>query len=320
MDPIVVFNDQLRRLSTAGLPLDLGLSDSAKITDHQSLPQWINQAENALRIRLELGQPRWAAIDQATELTPRYRTALKTWLETNDVIAFESFVQPAQYQIRRRHQVGIALLPPLLVAVVAFAAFVILCSITVPKWEAVYVQLWKQPTGMLVFLQQARTTMPIWSVAIPIGILISCFVWYRYSTTRNWGWLPGGAHYYAAQRHAGIADRLASLLERNVPLATALQIADPDFAADFKSNPSGVPPLIRWALTGDLGNEPMPKVLRFVASSYRDIAGQFAGGLRIAVPTGLVVIASGLLVFLFGLCLFMPITEILKTIASSSRG
>ena len=317
MDPIVAFNDQLRRLSAAGIPLDLGLSDSANITDHRSLLQWIDKAENALRIRLELKQPRWAAIDQATELTQRYRTALKTWLETNDVIAFESFIQPAQYQVRLQHQVGISLLPPLLVAVVAFAAFVILCSITVPQWEAVYAQLWKQPTGVLVFLQQARITMPIWSIAIPMGIFILCFVWHRQSTTRNWRWLPGGASYYAAQRHAGIADRLASLLERNVPLATALQIADPDFASDFRSNPSGAPPLIRWALTGDLGDEPMPKVLRFVARSYREIAAQFAGGLRIAVPTGLVVIASGLLVFLFGICLFMPLTEILKTISLS---
>ncbi len=319
LEQVTLFNDHLKRLHAAGVPVDIGLGESLVGPKDRSLVTYLATIENDLLTRIHLNQRITDAIAESQHLSPRYRSAIEFWLQTDSVAAFEALVQPGRSQKILNRQVGTSLIQPLVLIILTFIAFIILCSFTVPQWASVYSQLWKQPTGLLGFLLQVRSTMPVWSVVLPIFFGAVAFLGYRRSAARNWSWLPGATRYHAAMRYADIADRLAILTEQRVALPEAMRMADPAFASEFETSPDKAPPLLHWAMTGDLDGEPLPKVLRFVARSYREAAEEFAGGLRNVFPALLAVLIGGSLVYGFGILLFLPMTELLHTISIPTR-
>ena len=75
------------------------------------------------------------------------------------------------------------------------------------------------------------------------------------------------------------------------------------------------PSLMHWALTGDLAGEPLPRVLRFVAESYRQKAERQQTIWRVVAPTICGVVIGAVLVLGYGLGLFLPVVQMLKDVA-----
>ncbi len=315
LDDVLAFNDQLQRLSRADLLLDLGLAGVKSNSNSVSLSQAMDRVDAALRLRVELGQSLEEAIELAPELSPRYRASLKTWLRTGDPDAtMGSITVPIQRQHRVSVGFNVSLIQPLVLVVLTFAAFLVLLLWTLPQIEAMYAQIWKRPSGVVVLLQQLRDWLPVWGVAMPLILVVAVVFWRSRSMSSTLSWLPGSSRDVNAMRYASYSDQVAVLLEREVPLQEALLLADPESANRVLSERSSAP-LLTWALTGDLDGEPMPKVLRFVARTYRQSAAEHALIWRVLVPTVLGAAIGGLLVFAFGLSLFLPWIDLLTELS-----
>ena len=315
---ILGFNEQLNKLSRAGVPIELDPQSSGSETNiNGSLNSSIQQIESALKLRVELGQNVNDAIDAAPELTPRYRASLKTWLQLEDpAAAIDPLTVPTRERMEVMRGVGRSLIQPMLIFALTFFAFLVLCLVTVPRLEAIYAQNWTTPTGVLAILVHVRNTLPIWGIIVPIVFLMACVVWKRHSSRFSvHRLLPGGRRYLKSLSHASFAEHVAIMLENEVPLEQAMMLADPELGAKYVANRESAPPLLRWALTGDLGGEPLSSVLRFVSLTYRHVAEQYAAIWRVVLPTFLGAIFGGLLVLVYGLSLFLPMIDALNMIA-----
>jgi hypothetical protein len=105
--PVIAYHDQLKRLSAAGVALDLGLEKNDAPSKHRDVLKAIQRAEVALQLRVGLGQPLVDAVFAARELTPKYRASLLSWIETADIpTAFDPLTKSARDFVRVRRQLG----------------------------------------------------------------------------------------------------------------------------------------------------------------------------------------------------------------------
>lgn len=315
-------NEQLSKLSLAGVPIELEpRTIRTEASAHDSLQASIQRVETALKLRVELGQDLHAAIDAAPELPPRYRASLKTWLALEDpATALGPLTATARERMDVTRSVGVSMIQPALIFALTFVAFIVLCLVTVPRLESLHAQNWTKPTGVLAVLQAVRDTLPVWGIAIPILFITACVVWARGSSRFSfYRFLPGGTRYLKALRHAGFAEHVATLLDHDMPLDQAMLLADPELGAAYLADHDAAPPLVRWALTNDLGGEPLSSALRFVALTYHQVAEQYAAIWRVVLPAFLSVFLGGSLVLVYGLSLFIPMVDTLKMIASPEQ-
>ena len=83
---------------------------------------------------------------------------------------------------------------------------------------------------------------------------------------------------------------------------------------------ASLPPLLRWAVAGNIGEEPLPTVLRFVAMTYERTAKRYTRFWQVVAPMIVGLILGGLLVLGYGLSLFLPVIEMLYDLASPGQG
>jgi type II secretory pathway component PulF len=178
--------------------------------------------------------------------------------------------------------------------------------------------------------------MSVWVPLVPLLIAVGIFLWNSRDKAAR-PRLMGSQHYLRTVTNAIFAEQVASLLSAGVPFAESvrtagkasgdqeivvasevvathergaqLSIADEQKLAVF-------PPLLRWALTQDLGNEPLPDLLRFIGETYRQSAERQAGVWQVALPTFLGAFLGGLILLLFSLSMFGPYIGLLRDLAN----
>ena len=318
--PVVAFHGHVTRLSAAGLPMDLGICMDGAAATMPTIKDSIERVEEALRLRVGLGQSLVDAIAAAPELASRHRAALSTWLASDgSTAALDLLTHAAQDRAVLNRRFGVSLIQPFLLMLLTFAAFALLCSTSVPRLEGIYLQLWKKPPGVLAWLLVVRDAMPIWIVAVPICLLaLAWFCFARGATVSRWLWIPGAKRYLDSLRHAAFADQVATLLDQGMTVDRSMLLVDADLTASLKDNSGGNQPLIgsdkslmKWAMSGEVGDEPMGNVFRYFANCYRQAAEHQASGIRIILPAVLTTLVSGVLVFIFGISLFVPLVDLM---------
>ena len=68
-------------------------------------------------------------------------------------------------------------------------------------------------------------------------------------------------------------------------------------------------------MTDDVGDEPLPRVLRFVEHTYRQSAQRQQTIWELVVPTICGVLLGGAFVLGYGLSLFLPVIQMLKDVS-----
>jgi type II secretory pathway component PulF len=240
--------------------------------------------------------------------------------------------KPAETRQQFRWNLGHMLVYPLIVLSLAYFGFIYLCQVTAPSIEALYRQLWQEPSNSLSMLMTSRDLMPIWVPLLPLLLVLALLWWRSRSSQLSWSWVPGSRRYFAAMQNANLAQQLAMLLEsgysldQSLALVGLLQGSDGTASSARAANTgqlqsapldpkASMPSLLRWALSGDLGGEPLPRVLRFVAQTYRQTAERQQTIWRVAMPTIAGVLLGGSFVLGYGLSLFLPVVQLLKDVA-----
>ncbi|MDZ4659204.1 MAG: type II secretion system F family protein [Bythopirellula sp.] len=330
LEEVLALNEELAALSAAGVPIELG---AGNVSTEETLAN-INAS---LALRTSLGQPVGAALAADDKLPTVYQNALLTGLQTNQLsLALDGVSrQPIAWDDLRR-TVGQALVGPLIVLTLAYCGFIFLCLLFGPTLASVYEQMREPPSWGVRLLTFGREWMPVWVPLVPLLVLLAIFLWRR-RVHHQRPWLPGSSRYFATITRATFAEQLASLLTANVPLPESLRLAgkstnDPGLIAASeriasvreRNEPltpadeqqlSVLPPLLRWALTGNLGGESLPDMLRFIAETYRQSAQRQATVWHLALPTFVGAIVGGAIVLVYGLSMFGPYIQMLRDLA-----
>ncbi len=339
---VIELNKEIVALLAAGLPMDFGdVGDSnwnfAGSTDETRAR--LDQVTTALMARVGRGQSLQQAVLDEPALPSNYRKALLTFLICDDSrLALEAMSKPAVTKRQFAGGLGSALVYPLIILAIAYVGFLYLCKYTGPTIESMYVQMGQTPSFAVNFLVKARELIPIWAPLVPLLIAMLLWWWTRRGRELSWRWLPGSKRYYDAVGHAQLADHLAGMMDGGCTLNEALVAAYPEAApiAMEGSDPAGqaasqvdrsssisstgikdLPPLLRWAIEGNTGDESPAKVMRFVAMTYRETAKQQEWLWRFLAPVLCGLAFGGVIVLGYGLSLFLPIVQLLRDVAAA---
>lgn len=327
---VLAFNKELAALSAAGLRMDLG-------SPTETVDQVLERANTNFALRTSLGQSAVDALADDDQLPLVYRQAMQAGLLTDSpavVLDGVSCQLAARDELRRT--LGYSFVQPLVLLTLAYLGILFLCLHFSPRLEGIYDQMRQAPSASLSALRAARIWMPVWAPLAPVLLVGTIFLWRRGGGKLR-PWIPFAGRYTTALQHASFANQLATLLEHDVPLAEGLRLAsgvtgDPALIEASSAlalaaergeklpaeNPllQTLPPLLRWAFTGELDDQPLPEILRFAADTYLQSAERQAAICRIALPALIGALLGGTVVFVYALCVFGPYIQLLRDLSA----
>lgn len=313
LQQVIALNRELAALAATGLPLDIGLDRG------ESLERRLDSINTAFSTRIARGESIEQIVRHAEDLPARYRAGVWAWLHHPDPsIALNGFAVPAEAKRDFGRHVGRTLFYPLLLLCLAYLGLLVLCLMTAPTLEALFVQLF-QSSERIEWLSNARELLPVWAPVFPIVIILLVVSWRRRSRSANWNWVPGSQRYYDAIDHANLANQLAVLVESGRTPEEAislLQAPSTEEGARQAITVDNLPSLLKWALTAKLPSDSLPSVLHLVTESYRQTAERQQHLWRMVMPTVAGAVLGGVVVLAYGLGLFLPIIELLRTFSS----
>ena len=304
MDDLIAFNQQLITLIQAGVPVELGDATPSEIVAEQL-------AQFTARIALQVGLGQ--SVDQAmagdTLVPATYRAAWETWFHGDRPIeALNSLTSQAEARREMQVNVGNALIQPLIVLSLVYVGFIYLVLVSARQLEATYQQLGEPPSASLRFLTEARQWLPLWGALLPLVVILTIWYWWRKSGGWSYDWLPGRKRFIESIGKANYAENVAKLLDTNHSLSESLQLVGP------LEGRSELPSMLRWVFATDVEDSSRVNLLRFAARTYRDSAKREITRWRNWLPVIVGVLIGGLIVLGYGMSLFAPMVELLKTL------
>ncbi len=347
LNDVLALNEELAALAEAGIPSNLAPGASP-----EEFAAVLKQINSSLTLRSDLGQTLIAATAENQELPPVYRGALEAGLRSNRLSAtLDGISRQASADNELRSTIGRSLIPPMIVLALAYFGFIFLCLYYSPTLKSMYEQVGQTPSWSTNFLVAMREWLPYWATLFPLVMLGAVLRWRR--GWGGWqSWVPGARRYTTAVRNANFAHQLTVLIENGLSLAESLPVAaavtgdagliaasaelseamsqampqampqamsaghanEKPLAADSKTL-LALPPILRWALTGDLGEQSLPEILRFAEKTYRQTAERRAATWRTILPATIGAVLGGIVVLAYGLSMFGPFVQLLKDIA-----
>jgi type II secretory pathway component PulF len=244
-----------------------------------------------------------------------------------------------------RYRTRAAFFYPLLVCALAAAGLTGFCMFIAPSLAGLYREFQIPESKTLRLLDSLEGAVPYLIIG---GVLLLALIGLtsllrrgrvvsqRASGNHWWSGLTGASQTQFHQRCANFCEQLITLLDAGVPLAEGVPLAA-DASGDrtleqgarayavAQSQRSGAaseeraarlfPPFLRWALWQTDESVPPAQALRLAASVYRESAQRRAERSHIAIPIAACVILGGGATLLYGLALFLPITELLQALA-----
>ena len=324
---VIAFNDHLRALAGAGIPVGLG-------DQKHGLADVLDTAQRDLSVRTSLKQSVSDALAEDRELPAPYRHALTAVHTADDpTAALDLLCRRSLANQQFRRSMGYSLIHPLLLGGLAYLGLIAMCLWFAPTITEFYDEVridrsWSIRT--LLFLKQ---TMAFWIPLVPISLGLSIWWWRR-------GWRSSPSQDPQDTNRDGVAarfaDQLSLLLEAGIPLTESLQLAagnvegrelSPAFEAvvesagnnDPPANPDSrlqlLPPLLRWALTTQLDEAALPDTLQRIAEMYRERSVRRTETRRKLAPVFVSALIGGAIALLFGLSLFSAYSSMLQDLA-----
>lgn len=182
---IKAFHRDLLTLSAAGValagsPLDDqatraaagGLGGRAVEAEVNSLRESLLTIEQRLAAASLEGRPLAEALGSHAQASPHYVAALQAWLTGDrDPAAFDDWAAAAQRACRRKWNLRIACVQPLVWLVVSYFGLSFISLMIAPRFLALSRQLHVAPGFALSTLLSIRAAYPVWGVVVPLLIL-----------------------------------------------------------------------------------------------------------------------------------------------------
>ncbi|TWU32987.1 hypothetical protein [Novipirellula artificiosorum] len=301
LDRILTWNDQLLGLSAAGIPIDFGGASAS-----ESVTSSVEKINAALTLAVARGQTVAHAIEHEALIPDRYRQAALTLLRTADAtVPLDMLTTPARTQRELTMNLSRWFFQVGLVFALALLGFIYLIFAAAPRIRAYFGSLGLSD-GPLAFLTFARETFWGWLLLLIAGFAAAVWLWRKHANQIVWSVFPGGKRYQDACDNADTASHLANLMQREISLDDALLMSG--------RTTDSMPPLLRWAVQGDLEGEPRDRALQFVAKTYQQKAAYIATLWRFVVPAVAASVVGGAIVLAYALALFLPWLHFLEAL------
>jgi general secretion pathway protein F len=338
LDQLIALNDEMVALVRAGVPLERGLIEAGR-----DLRGRLGEIATDLGTRLGQGERLPEAMARADRAMPEvYRAVVEAGVRSGRLAqALEGMASIARNYADARQAVGMAMLYPLIVLLLAYSLALCFVLVIAPRFVVGFDSLGLAPIGPLVALARMGDSAAYWAPVPPIllGLLALRWAWTGRSIVLDEGGLgtvmnkiPLIGSMISYFRASNFATLLALLIDHRLPLADSIELAGAAsgdrafrtatgaFARSIRSgdgissvSPGSVksfPPLLAWSLTEGRGQAELATALRHLAESYRKKAESRAILLRSALPTVLLLAIGAVAVVLYGLLLFIPLTTL----------
>jgi type II secretory pathway component PulF len=339
LDEFIALNDQLAAAIEAGLPLALDLG-----ADGDSI-QALERTSAIVARQVSRGASLEEAISTAgPELPAQYRSLALIWIRSDDRNAVLDRASELGDALEdSREDTRLALVYPVTVFALALAGMAAFCLFVLPKLQGFRTSLRLSLGKGMDVLELIARLLPVWGAAGAVILIAAVwFIWRaaRSRTSRHapglWARLTGRASADFDERTAAFADWLALLLSAGASEEDSLRLASEASGdqrlrrgvasisdADLKelaSTQGGrrlwpFPPFLRWAL-GRSEPSQRAEALRIAADVYRNSARRSSDRARVVAPIVASVLIGGGAVLIYGLSLFVPMTEMLRSVAT----
>ena len=222
IDQLLALNDEIAALIRAGVPLERGL-----VVAGRDLRGRLGRIASALSQRLARGESLPQALEgEEQSIPPLYRAVVEAGAQSGRLpIALEGLARYVRGYAEARAAIGLALWYPLLVLTLAYALFLGMLALVVPRLVAaadVFGLGAKSPFHWLSWLDES---MPYWWPVGPILLLVLLIAWVRSGSASrfqagSWSWLwlfPWMKSILANYETANFSELLGLLLEHRVP-------------------------------------------------------------------------------------------------------
>jgi type II secretory pathway component PulF len=345
IEQLFALNEEIRTLVRAGVPLERGLLVAAR-----DLRGRLRRITSALATRLNRGESLVEALEGEKQvLPPLYRAVVEAGARSGQLpVALEGLAQYVRGYSEARSTIGLALWYPLVVLSLAYALFVGMVLLVVPRFLEAFRSLGLESPAPLRWLSLVGQTTDYWWLAGPIALAVLAIAWVRSGAaarfqSTSWSWLklfPWMKSILANFETANFCELLALLLENQVTYPEALMLSaestgNPRLVqgarvlADAISRGQTVPaalatvdrktflPMLRWVLATGQQQGSLSGGLRNLAGHYRKRGKYLTDKLSVFLPTVITVAIGATATLFYALALFIPIINLLGQLAAS---
>jgi general secretion pathway protein F len=346
LDQLIALNDEIVALTRAGMPLEQGL-----IVTGRDLPGRLRQVATSLGERMSRGESLPQALDSLGAGVPRvYKAVVQAGARSGNLsTALEGLSTFARGYADARRSIGLALWYPLIVLSLAYALFLFIITVVIPRFFEAFVSMGLPVHWVLRTLEGLNGTVWYWGPILPIVLAGFCLLWVgsRRALSLDGGrgfdvlrWFPWMGKLVSGFEAASFADLLALLIEQRVPYPEALRLAgeasgdaalarssedlasaverglSPDVALEGRS---AFPPLLRWLLATGPRQGDLVAALKQMSDRYRNEARYQADKIRVLLPSFLLFGIGATSTLLYALAVFLPMSSLWTSIAGQTR-
>jgi type II secretory pathway component PulF len=345
IEQLFALNEEIRALVRAGVPLERGLLTAAR-----SLRGRLGRITSALADRLNRGESLVQALESEKQVLPAlYRAVVEAGARSGNLpVALEGLARYVRGYSEARAVIGLALWYPLVVLCLAYALFVCLVLVIVPRFIDAFLSLGLSAPAPLRWLSAVGQTSEYWWLAGPIALGLFGIAWTRSGTaarfqSASWSWLklfPWMRSILTNYEGANFCELLALLLEHDVTYPVALKLA-----AESTGNPrlvrgahslseairrgESVPraleatdqraflPMLRWVLATGQEQGSLARALRNLSGHYRKRGKYLADKLAVFLPAFITVLIGACVGLFYALAVFIPIINLLGQLSTN---
>lgn len=325
-DDLAALSEEMAALARAGVPLDQGL-----LATGADLPGRVGRLATELGGRLEQGGALEKILaDSRANFPPAFQAVVLAGLRSGRLaVALEGMASVARKSAELRRQLGLALLYPLLVLVIAYGLLFV-WSVQVAPAAIAALKLWGASPGLMGWISQSGLRYGL--IAVVVTIAVAVLVWLRsrsavdgagVASWLSFGFLGWFTRLRRLSQAATFCDLLALLLQHALPLGEAVSIAarasgdrrwstQADafsarlIAGDASAAPPGFPASLCWLLSQNASQSDLPRILRQTAESQRTDARHLSQWLAEVYPGLLTLVLGVAIVSLFSLLMLWP--------------
>ena len=342
LEDLIALNDEISALTRAGMPLEGGLLAVGAEGSGR-----LSEISRSLGERMAKGEGLSQALAAEGGRLPRvYRATVEAGLRAGRLpAALEGLAGFARAYAETRAAIGLAFLYPLYVLILAYGLFVLFAAGVAPRFVAAFSSLRLPAARPLLWLARLGDSAIYWAPWPPIVLMALLISWSRTGGAAAFQpgrmgllrWVPWMGGMLAQGRAGGFAGLLAVLVEHRVPLDEGIELAaeasgDATLAREGKAvaealrrgdslsdglrDARAFPPSLRWLMLAGLARGALAPALRHAAETYRRRALDRAESIRLLLPTVLLFAIGASATLVYGLTLFVPLSEMLVDLAA----
>jgi type II secretory pathway component PulF len=337
---LIALSEEMAALVRSGVPLERGLLNRG-----QDIPGQLGRTTRRLAQCLERGEDLPQALAGEEGAFPRvYHVVVQAGLKSGRLpVALEGLATAARRLSDLRRALGLAVVYPLAVLLLAYGLFVFFATKLAPQFQQAYEGFNFDRHPLLDGLAWLGESAAWWGPVLPVLLLLFGLIWWRQSgqamlvnPTRVaglLGWVPWVGKLLVYSRGAMFAEVLALLLEHGLPLDEALLLAgeasgDPDTTASttrlaeairngqpLEQHVTTLPPMLAWLLATQQQQAALVTAARHAADGYSWQAAHQAEKVRLLFPVLATLFVAGLVSLLYALMLYVPWSHLLRGLA-----